>query len=89
MTSVPDSPAHDVGHDDPAAGRDAATRVLDDDWLDDLLACVGDVEFLFWTCPVQHPRDPLRVTVRWQGRVATCQDCGRTNLVPPMAPPAC
>lgn len=33
----------------------------------------------FWTCPERHPREPLRETVRWNGDVATCLDCGRTN----------
>lgn len=33
----------------------------------------------FWTCPVEHPREPRRVTVEWDGDVATCTDCGRTN----------
>lgn len=33
----------------------------------------------FWTCPVEHPKEPWRVTVEWDGDVATCTDCGRTN----------
>lgn len=37
------------------------------------------VRVLFWTCPEDHPRLPLRQTVEWDGEIATCLDCGRTN----------
>lgn len=47
---------------------------------EDIWATLGDVRVQFWTCPVRHPREPQRVTVRWEGDVATCTDCGRTSL---------
>ena len=38
----------------------------------------------FWDCPEfpsepGHPREPQRVRIQWDGDVATCLDCGRTN----------
>lgn len=33
----------------------------------------------FWDCPEDHPREPQRVRIVWDGDLATCQDCGRTN----------
>lgn len=45
----------------------------------DPLAAIGNARIKFWTCPTEHPREPLRETVRWDGDVATCLDCGRTN----------
>jgi hypothetical protein len=38
-----------------------------------------DVRVKFWCCPEDHPKEPQRVTVKWDGNIATCQDCGRTN----------
>jgi hypothetical protein len=39
------------------------------------------VRIKFWDCPEHHPRLPQRVRIRWDGDVATCLDCGRTNQV--------
>lgn len=38
-----------------------------------------DAHFRLWFCPIDHPRYPIRETVRWDGDFATCLDCGRTN----------
>jgi hypothetical protein len=39
----------------------------------------SDARIKFWDCPEDHPRQPQRVRIVWDGDVATCQDCGRTN----------
>ncbi len=52
------------------------------DEIEDILATIGNARVQFWVCPEQHPREPLRVTVEWNGNVATCTDCGRTNRCP-------
>lgn len=50
-----------------------------DEMATGILDLIGDARVQFWTCPVEHPRLPLRVTVEWSGNVATCTDCGRTS----------
>jgi hypothetical protein len=50
---------------------------------DDIWALLDGVVVRFWSCPIEHPREPLRVTVEWDGDVATCTDCGMTNLTDP------
>lgn len=47
--------------------------------LEQLEAIIGDARVRFWTCPVLHPKDPPRVLVKWDGDLATCTQCGRTN----------
>lgn len=45
---------------------------------------IGNVPIRFWTCPIEHPPWPPRVTVRWEGDVAYCTEpgCGRTSAEP-------
>jgi hypothetical protein len=38
-----------------------------------------DARIKFWDCPEDHPREPQRVRIVWDGDLATCLDCGRTN----------
>lgn len=58
---------------------------MSDDEPIDMSAIFKDVRVKFWMCPVDHPRLPQRVTVVWDGDVATCTDCGRTNQDKPRA----
>lgn len=53
----------------------------------ELWALLDNARVQLWFCPVDHPRTPLRETVRWHGEVATCLDCGRTNRDAPAPPP--
>lgn len=55
------------------------------DDMDRLLELIGDAPIRFWSCPNEHPREPLRVTVVWSkdNGVAFCTDCGMTNLTDP------
>lgn len=51
--------------------------------IDKLMELLDDATYKFWTCPNEHPRKPGRTTVIWDGDVATCVDCGMTNLTDP------
>lgn len=49
-----------------------------------IIDAIGDAPVRFWSCPNEHPREPLRVTVVWsRNGVAFCTDCGMTSLTDP------
>lgn len=56
----------------------------------DKLTWLAGLSVRFWRCPVEHPREPLRETVRWIGDVAHCTEpgCGQTSAVPSGGDPA-
>lgn len=45
----------------------------------EMRAAIESAPIQFWRCPEDHPQEPLRVEVEWDGDVATCLDCGRTS----------
>jgi hypothetical protein len=47
--------------------------------LYELYCPLCEAKVKFWDCPEDHPREPQRVRIVWDGDLATCQDCGRTN----------